>query len=53
MTPFGIAVSVLAIFIQGLVLVCIILLLIEGTLYIWDWKGARALARYQANKRIK
>ena len=53
MTPFGIVVSVMAVFIQGLVIICIILLLIEGALYIWEWKVSRTLTKRQANKRIK
>ena len=53
MTPFGIILLALAILLMGAVLTAILLLLIEGALYVWDWKGRKALARYKANKRIK
>ena len=53
MTPFGIILLALAVLLIGAVLTIIVLLLIEGALYIWDWKGRKALAKYKANKRIK
>ena len=53
MEVFELALACVAVLILGGAIVSIILLLIEGALYIWDWKGSRTVTKRQANKRIK
>ena len=37
----------------GGLIVTIILLLIEGALYLWEWNWSRGIDKYLARKRIK